>query len=160
MPNVRDHDASVYLRLQGDALSVGGYEHNPIFWDDVSNNRFGVWQINYSSEFFKFSMFCRSGYMHCRVCLCCREVSLALVVHGRSWCILRCMTYTRSISFTSLLINFHGHCVYVCVFWCYLLRFTGFCFDALKALSGYKFLLAYFQYLYIWVVSSALLCGC
>uniref|UniRef100_A0A8C1LH14 Sarcosine dehydrogenase n=1 Tax=Cyprinus carpio TaxID=7962 RepID=A0A8C1LH14_CYPCA len=34
MPNVRDHDASVYLRLQGDALSVGGYEHNPIFWDD------------------------------------------------------------------------------------------------------------------------------
>ena len=36
MPNVRDHDASVYLRLQGDALSVGGYEHNPIFWDDVS----------------------------------------------------------------------------------------------------------------------------
>uniref|UniRef100_A0A671WXX6 Sarcosine dehydrogenase n=1 Tax=Sparus aurata TaxID=8175 RepID=A0A671WXX6_SPAAU len=37
MPNVRDHDASVYLRLQGDALSVGGYEHNPIFWDDVSD---------------------------------------------------------------------------------------------------------------------------
>uniref|UniRef100_A0A9J7XZM2 Sarcosine dehydrogenase n=1 Tax=Cyprinus carpio carpio TaxID=630221 RepID=A0A9J7XZM2_CYPCA len=37
MPNVRDHDASVYLRLQGDTLSVGGYEHNPIFWDDVSD---------------------------------------------------------------------------------------------------------------------------
>uniref|UniRef100_A0A673MMA7 Sarcosine dehydrogenase, mitochondrial-like n=1 Tax=Sinocyclocheilus rhinocerous TaxID=307959 RepID=A0A673MMA7_9TELE len=36
MPNVRDHDASVYLRLQGDALSVGGYEQNPIFWEDVS----------------------------------------------------------------------------------------------------------------------------
>lgn len=36
MPNVRDHDASVYLKLQGDALSVGGYEPNPIFWDDVS----------------------------------------------------------------------------------------------------------------------------
>lgn len=35
MPNVRDHDASVYLRLQGDALSIGGYEHNPIFWDEV-----------------------------------------------------------------------------------------------------------------------------
>lgn len=35
MPNVRDHDASVYLRLQGDALSVGGYEQNPIFWDEV-----------------------------------------------------------------------------------------------------------------------------
>ncbi|XP_043106264.1 sarcosine dehydrogenase, mitochondrial [Puntigrus tetrazona] len=37
MPNVRDHDASVYLRLQGDALSVGGYEQNPIFWNDVSD---------------------------------------------------------------------------------------------------------------------------
>ncbi|RMB93366.1 hypothetical protein DUI87_30060 [Hirundo rustica rustica] len=38
MPNVRDHDASVYLRLQGDALSVGGYESNPIFWEEVSEN--------------------------------------------------------------------------------------------------------------------------
>jgi len=38
MPNVRDHDASVYLKLQGDALSVGGYEQNPIFWDDVKND--------------------------------------------------------------------------------------------------------------------------
>ncbi|XP_051907440.1 sarcosine dehydrogenase, mitochondrial [Hippocampus zosterae] len=37
MPNVRDHDASVYLRLQGDALSVGGYEANPIFWEEVSD---------------------------------------------------------------------------------------------------------------------------
>lgn len=35
MPNVRDHDASVYLKLQGDALSVGGYESNPIFWEKV-----------------------------------------------------------------------------------------------------------------------------
>lgn len=35
MPNVRDHDASIYLRLQGDALSVGGYETNPIFWEEV-----------------------------------------------------------------------------------------------------------------------------
>ena len=29
MPNVRDHDLSMYLRLQGDGLSVGGYEPNP-----------------------------------------------------------------------------------------------------------------------------------
>ena len=36
MPNVRDHDLSVYLKLQGDGLSVGGYEHNPIFWDKVN----------------------------------------------------------------------------------------------------------------------------
>ncbi|KAJ7986891.1 hypothetical protein DPEC_G00333100 [Dallia pectoralis] len=38
MPNVRDHDASVYLRLQGDALSIGGYEPNPVFWDKVSDD--------------------------------------------------------------------------------------------------------------------------
>ncbi|XP_067868103.1 sarcosine dehydrogenase, mitochondrial [Heterodontus francisci] len=37
MPNVRDHDTSVYLRLQGDALSVGGYEPNPNFWEEVSD---------------------------------------------------------------------------------------------------------------------------
>lgn len=36
MPNVRDHDASVYLKLQGDALSVGGYEPNPVFCDEAS----------------------------------------------------------------------------------------------------------------------------
>jgi len=35
MPNVRDHDASVYLRLQGDALCIGGYEPNPVFWEQV-----------------------------------------------------------------------------------------------------------------------------
>ena len=35
MPNVRDHDASVYLKVQGDALHIGGYEQNPLFWDDV-----------------------------------------------------------------------------------------------------------------------------
>lgn len=39
MPNVRDHDASVYLRLQGDALSVGGYEANPIFWEEVRHGQ-------------------------------------------------------------------------------------------------------------------------
>lgn len=45
MPNVRDHDASVYLRLQGDALSVGGYESNPIFWEEVSGaRRFFSWE--------------------------------------------------------------------------------------------------------------------
>ncbi|XP_039618685.1 sarcosine dehydrogenase, mitochondrial [Polypterus senegalus] len=48
MPNVRDHDASVYLRLQGDALSVGGYEANPIFWDEVSDEfAFGLFDLNW-----------------------------------------------------------------------------------------------------------------
>ncbi|XP_032706749.1 sarcosine dehydrogenase, mitochondrial-like, partial [Lontra canadensis] len=48
MPNVRDHDASVYLRLQGDALSVGGYETNPIFWEEVSDNfAFGLFDLDW-----------------------------------------------------------------------------------------------------------------
>ncbi|XP_069465727.1 sarcosine dehydrogenase, mitochondrial isoform X2 [Ambystoma mexicanum] len=48
MPNVRDHDASVYLRLQGDALSVGGYESNPIFWEEVSDKfAFGLFNLNW-----------------------------------------------------------------------------------------------------------------
>ncbi|XDC52463.1 hypothetical protein R6Z07M_003645 [Ovis aries] len=48
MPNVRDHDASVYLRLQGDALSVGGYETNPIFWEEVSDDfAFGLFDLDW-----------------------------------------------------------------------------------------------------------------
>ncbi|XP_072287286.1 sarcosine dehydrogenase, mitochondrial isoform X2 [Pyxicephalus adspersus] len=48
MPNVRDHDASVYLRLQGDALSVGGYESNPIFWEEVSDKfSFGLFDLDW-----------------------------------------------------------------------------------------------------------------
>ncbi|PIK57278.1 Sarcosine dehydrogenase, mitochondrial [Apostichopus japonicus] len=48
MPNVRDHDASVYLKLQGDALSVGGYESNPVFWDDVKNDfAFSLFELDW-----------------------------------------------------------------------------------------------------------------
>jgi len=39
MPNVRDHDASVYLKLEGDALCIGGYEPHPIFWEQVIRSR-------------------------------------------------------------------------------------------------------------------------
>ena len=31
VPNIRDHDASVYLRVQDDSFAIGGYEPNPIF---------------------------------------------------------------------------------------------------------------------------------
>ncbi|XP_047624808.1 sarcosine dehydrogenase, mitochondrial isoform X3 [Phacochoerus africanus] len=48
MPNVRDHDASIYLRLQGDALSVGGYEANPVFWEEVSDKfAFGLFDLDW-----------------------------------------------------------------------------------------------------------------
>lgn len=39
MPNVRDHDASVYLKLQGEVLCIGGYETNPIFLEEVQLRR-------------------------------------------------------------------------------------------------------------------------
>ena len=35
MPNIRDHDASVYLKLQGDCLHVGGYEVDPVLIEGV-----------------------------------------------------------------------------------------------------------------------------
>ncbi|XP_071948370.1 sarcosine dehydrogenase, mitochondrial-like [Antedon mediterranea] len=48
MPNVRDHDASVYLKLQGDGLSIGGYEPNPLFWDKVENEfAFSLFELDW-----------------------------------------------------------------------------------------------------------------
>lgn len=38
LPNIRDHDASVYLKTQGDAISFGGYEPDPIFTDVRGKN--------------------------------------------------------------------------------------------------------------------------
>eukprot|EP00820_Chromera_velia_P019541 Cvel_28352.t1-p1 / transcript=Cvel_28352.t1 / gene=Cvel_28352 / organism=Chromera_velia_CCMP2878 / gene_product=Sarcosine dehydrogenase, mitochondrial, putative / transcript_product=Sarcosine dehydrogenase, mitochondrial, putative / location=Cvel_scaffold3691:66-1221(-) / protein_length=314 / sequence_SO=supercontig / SO=protein_coding / is_pseudo=false len=32
LPNVRDHDLSIYLKTQGDSLAIGGYEKNPGWW--------------------------------------------------------------------------------------------------------------------------------
>ncbi|XP_045607468.2 LOW QUALITY PROTEIN: sarcosine dehydrogenase, mitochondrial [Procambarus clarkii] len=50
MPNVRDHDTSVYLRLQGDALSVGGYEGNPIFLDRLDKDfAFGLYELDWDT---------------------------------------------------------------------------------------------------------------
>ena len=43
MPNIRDHDASVYLKVLGDELHIGGYEANPIFIERVSMIDFNFW---------------------------------------------------------------------------------------------------------------------
>ena len=48
MPNTRDHDASVYLKLQGDGLSIGGYENDPIFWEKVERDfAFGLFELDW-----------------------------------------------------------------------------------------------------------------
>lgn len=39
MPNVRDHEHSFYLKVQGDVLQVGGFETRPVFLENgVSNS--------------------------------------------------------------------------------------------------------------------------
>ena len=40
MPNIRDHDASVYLKLQGDCLHIGGYEVDPVLIEGVTSMSF------------------------------------------------------------------------------------------------------------------------
>jgi sarcosine dehydrogenase len=37
LPNIRDHDASTYFRIQGESICMGGYEYNPILLDKVRN---------------------------------------------------------------------------------------------------------------------------
>ncbi|CAD5122929.1 DgyrCDS11326 [Dimorphilus gyrociliatus] len=48
MPNVRDHDFSVYFKLQGDALCIGGYEPNPHFVDKVDDDfAFSLYELDW-----------------------------------------------------------------------------------------------------------------
>ncbi|XP_038046072.1 sarcosine dehydrogenase, mitochondrial-like [Patiria miniata] len=48
LPNVRDHDLSVYLKVQGDGLAFGGYEPNPIFWKEVKNDfAFSLFELDW-----------------------------------------------------------------------------------------------------------------
>ena len=49
MPNVRDHDWSVYFRVQGESLCVGGYESNPVMLDNVSPEfSFGLYELDWT----------------------------------------------------------------------------------------------------------------
>lgn len=47
VPNIRDHDLSVYLKFQGQSLAIGGYEPNPIFWDVEDNFSFGLFDLDW-----------------------------------------------------------------------------------------------------------------
>jgi sarcosine dehydrogenase len=49
LPNVRDHDFSLYFRIQGQSICMGGYENNPIFLEKVPNDfQFGLYELDYS----------------------------------------------------------------------------------------------------------------
>nr|CAG4648492.1 EOG090X014D [Polyphemus pediculus] len=48
MPNVRDHDSSIYFKVQGDSLSVGGYEKDPTFVDQIPKNAvFSLYELEW-----------------------------------------------------------------------------------------------------------------
>lgn len=50
MPNVRDHDASIYFRIQGSSIWLGGYEGNPIFLDQVEKDfNFGLYELDWKT---------------------------------------------------------------------------------------------------------------
>lgn len=50
LPNVRDHDLSIYLKAQGNAMAIGGYEQNPEFWDTVSPEfAFGLFDLDWDT---------------------------------------------------------------------------------------------------------------
>ncbi|KAK4886911.1 hypothetical protein RN001_003182 [Aquatica leii] len=48
-PNIRDHDASVYYRTQGNTLYIGGYENNPEIIKEVEKDfAFGLYELDYN----------------------------------------------------------------------------------------------------------------
>uniref|UniRef100_A0A7S2WI35 Sarcosine dehydrogenase n=1 Tax=Mucochytrium quahogii TaxID=96639 RepID=A0A7S2WI35_9STRA len=50
LPNVRDHDLSIYLKTQGDAMAIGGYEQNPEFWNNVDPSfAFGLFELDWDT---------------------------------------------------------------------------------------------------------------
>lgn len=57
LPNVRDHDGSVYFRVQGDCLMMGGYENNPILLDEVLLAAWGKQREGEQVSFFFFAPF-------------------------------------------------------------------------------------------------------
>mmetsp|Transcript_78243 Transcript_78243/g.171538 ORF Transcript_78243/g.171538 Transcript_78243/m.171538 type:complete len:911 (-) Transcript_78243:312-3044(-) len=50
LPNLRDHDLSIYFKTQGDSLALGGYEQNPEFWKNVDPHfHFGLFDLDWDT---------------------------------------------------------------------------------------------------------------
>ncbi|CAB0037881.1 unnamed protein product [Trichogramma brassicae] len=48
-PNIRDHDYSIYIKVQGDSLHIGGYEANPIILRCVPKDfKFGLYDLDWN----------------------------------------------------------------------------------------------------------------
>ncbi|XP_004928559.1 sarcosine dehydrogenase, mitochondrial [Bombyx mori] len=47
-PNIRDHDTSLYIKVQGETCSIGGYEGNPHMLDQVPDNlQFHLYELDW-----------------------------------------------------------------------------------------------------------------
>lgn len=51
LPNIRDADLSIYFRVQGGTMSIGGYEPNPIILKSVSFSYLLCVYIMYENHF-------------------------------------------------------------------------------------------------------------
>lgn len=50
LPNIRDHDASIAFRIQGESICLGGYEKNPIILDEVAkDSSFSLYDLDWST---------------------------------------------------------------------------------------------------------------
>lgn len=50
LPNIRDHDASIAFRIQGESVCLGGYEKNPIILEQVANDcSFSLYDLDWST---------------------------------------------------------------------------------------------------------------
>nr|CAG4642302.1 EOG090X014D [Evadne anonyx] len=67
MPNVRDHDYSIAVKIQGDGFSFGGYENNPIFLDQPHRTPhlyeldWDVFGVHLQSAMFRFPVLEQTG---------------------------------------------------------------------------------------------------
>ncbi|KAG4065120.1 hypothetical protein HA402_007517 [Bradysia odoriphaga] len=49
-PNIRDHDLSIYFRVQGQSLIIGGYESNPTVVNNVPNDfQFSLYEMDWTT---------------------------------------------------------------------------------------------------------------
>ncbi|XP_074108249.1 sarcosine dehydrogenase, mitochondrial-like [Cotesia typhae] len=49
LPNIRDHDGSLYIKVQGSSLQIGGYEPNPIILKSVPRDfSFGLYELDWT----------------------------------------------------------------------------------------------------------------
>ncbi|XP_033227551.1 sarcosine dehydrogenase, mitochondrial isoform X2 [Belonocnema kinseyi] len=49
LPNIRDHDGKIYIKLQGETMSIGGYELNPIILQSAPKDfSFSLYELDWN----------------------------------------------------------------------------------------------------------------